>query len=130
MIQMVSWFCKRGFRRFIFHFAVQKACLSIQCASSADHMGLRCPQARPLHNNILHSSLPPSVEMKHKNRRLLPAFCKSGLRQSIKVHTIKTHFERKITSCILPQITRAIFQRPNIMEIMKRQFHPWLELGH
>lgn len=24
---------------------------------------------------------------------------------------------------------RAIFQRPNIMEIMKRQFHPWVELG-
>lgn len=24
---------------------------------------------------------------------------------------------------------RAIFQRPSIMEIMKRQFHPWVELG-
>ena len=67
--------------------------------------------------------------MKHKNKALLPAFWKAGLRHSIKQHIIKTHFERKITSSILPQIARAIFQRPTIMEIMKRQFHPWVELG-
>lgn len=92
-------------------------------------MGLRCPQAKPLYNKIPHPSLPSRIEMKHENKALLPAFWKAGLRHSIKQHIIKTHFERKITSSIFPQIVRAIFQRPSIMEIMKRQFHPWVELG-
>ncbi len=128
MIQIVSWYLGWAFRGFNFRLALQKACQwarSLHCAI----MGLRCPQARPLHNKILHSSHPPSIEMKHENKELLPAFWKAVLRHSIKQHIIKTHFERKITSSILPQIVRAIFQRPSIMEIMKRQFHPWVELG-
>lgn len=98
----------------------------LHCASFTDH---GAPYARFLHNKILHSSLPPGIEMKRINKALLPAFLKSEWRHSIKQHIIKTHFERKITSSILQQIVRAIFQRPSIMEIMKRQFHPWVELG-
>lgn len=72
-------------------------------------MGLRCPKARPLHNNICHSSFPPSVGIKHiqKNRIVLLVFWKSQLKQSIKVQIIKSHFERKTTSSILPHITKA-----------------------
>lgn len=72
-------------------------------------MGLRCPKARPLHNNICHSSFPPSIEIKHthKNRIVLLVFWKSQLKESIKVQIIKSHFERKTTSSILPHITKA-----------------------
>lgn len=96
---------------------------------------LRCPHARPVHNKILYSSRPGSASIENERQKTRHHyqgfffFFKPGQRHSIKWHIIKTHFERKITSSILPQIVRAIFQRPSIMEIMKRQFHPWVELG-
>lgn len=97
-VQMVSCYHQWPFIHITF-------CLSVSSLGffSADHMELRCPPAIPLHNNILQSSLPPSVKMKQKKKRrssLLLAFWKSGLWQSIKVHIIKTHFERRITASI------------------------------
>lgn len=64
-----------------------------------------------------------------KTKRGYQLLWKPGPRHSIKQRIIKTRFERKITSPISQQIARDIFQKPSIMEIMKRQFHPWVELG-
>lgn len=110
-----------------FMFAIQKVCQyaqSVHCSAFPDHGA----QVSLVAKSFIHQ-LHLAWRWNATNRALLPAVWKQGLRYSIRQHIIKTHFGRKITSSILQQIVRAIFQRPSVMEIMKRQFHPWVELG-
>lgn len=78
----------------------------LQCRDSSLYifpvMRLRCPRVRFLHMTVLHPSFPSGIEMKLK-QNIASSILGNKTRHFIKQHIIKMHFQRKITSGILPQ---------------------------